>query len=356
MALQPLAISGFYAISQTIEGDALLANAHLVVTDDGNLLIDPLPMDEETHAHIARLGGVALVVVTMPARARDARAIAERYGAVVIDRAAHRQPLLGGAFAIALAGQRMPEAFAIVVPSVATVIAGEAVLGTPGGAVSFDPALDGESAVAAALGLRAILRENPQRLLVARGQSIYSDAYAVLYRLLYGVAGAAVHRINLDELEFTDDDDGLDEHTAQFRVADAEVGFAIGARSLGYRVSTLLPGRRFCPLHGHAREEEMFFVLDGRPSVRTLNRTIECRKGDFIAFPVGESGTHELFNASDAPATVLLLGRTEEVEACYYPDSDKLLVDTPMPFAGGRHSTMVKASPVLAYFHGEGGS
>jgi uncharacterized cupin superfamily protein len=131
------------------------------------------------------------------------------------------------------------------------------------------------------------------------------------------------------------------------------VGFTIGARSLGYRVSTLAPGKRFCPLHSHAREEELFFVLDGEPSVRTLSGTVRCRKGDFVALPVGDSGTHQLLNESDAPATVLLLGRTEPTEVCYYPDSDKLLVDTERPIIKERNSIMVRASPDLEYFHGE---
>jgi uncharacterized cupin superfamily protein len=138
-----------------------------------------------------------------------------------------------------------------------------------------------------------------------------------------------------------------------FACLDAEVGFLIGARKLGYRVSTLPPGRRFCPLHSHAREEELFFVLEGEPSVRTLSGTLRCRKGDFVALPVGESGTHQLLNESDAPATILLLGRIEETEACYYPDSDKLLLDTEVPIAAGRPFMMVKGSPDLDYFEGE---
>jgi uncharacterized cupin superfamily protein len=76
-------------------------------------------------------------------------------------------------------------------------------------------------------------------------------------------------------------------------------------------------------------------------------------KGDFIALPVGVSGTHQLLNESDAPATVLLLARNETFEACYYPDSDKLLVDMAAPLISGRESLLIAASPQLDYFDGE---
>jgi uncharacterized cupin superfamily protein len=206
----------------------------------------------------------------------------------------------------------------------------------------------------AGLGLRRILRENPESLLVGRGQSLFAGAYAALYRLLYARVGAEVHQINVADLDFRDERDENESQPERYNCLDAEVGFAIGARKLGYRVSTLEPGHSFCPLHNHAREEELFFVLEGEPSIRTLSGTIKCRKGDFVAFPVGESGTHELFNESDAPATVLLLARSEAVDSCYYPDSDKLLIDAEAPIAGGRRSMLVRGSPELDYFDGEG--
>lgn len=346
--LARLAIPGILSASQSVADDPLAANAHLVLAEAGNMMIDPLPLDEQTHEEIERRGGVSLVVVLSPQRAPHAAAFTELYGATIVDRAQHRQALLGSAFAIGLPNQREEGAFAVVIADRATVVVGETLLGTPAGALSL-PAIEEGGLRAAALGLRAILRENPQRLLVGRGQSIFAGAYPTLYRLLYEAGGAGVHRVNLDELDFHERHD----RPAPYLYLDAEVGFEIGARLLGYRVSTLLPGQRFCPLHGHAREEELFVVLEGAPSVRMLNGTIQCRKGDFIALPVGETGTHQLLNESDAPATVLLLGRTEEVESCYYPDSDKLLIDTPLPFINGDSSRLVRAAPDLDYFDGE---
>jgi mannose-6-phosphate isomerase-like protein (cupin superfamily) len=71
--------------------------------------------------------------------------------------------------------------------------------------------------------------------------------------------GPAVNRINLDELEW----EAFDDVGGRYRGELAEVGLLIGARGLGYRVVRLPAGARFCPLHAHDREEEVFFVLDG---------------------------------------------------------------------------------------------
>jgi uncharacterized cupin superfamily protein len=348
----PLEIANAYACSQTRPGASLLDNSYLLRTDAGNVLVDPLPFDDATHRQIDALGGVERIVVLTAERRATADQLAARRHSAVVETAEHRATIAPGLTAIRLQHQRRADEFALNLRDARTVITGDAFVGAPAGALSMGVDFESDAGRQAALGLRAILRENPERLLVSRGQSIYANAYDALYRLLYAKAGAEVHRINVDELDFRDDRDEHDEQPEQFACIDAEVGWAIGARGLGYRVSTLAPGHRFCPLHGHAREEELFYVIAGTPSVRTLSGTLRCRPGDFIALPVGESGTHQLLNDSDAPATVLLLARNEPFEACYYPDSDKLLVDMPAPL-DGRNSILIAAHPQLDYFTGE---
>jgi uncharacterized cupin superfamily protein len=332
---------------------ALSENCYLLAGEAGNVLVDALPFDDATYAQLERLGGIERVVALSAGRETAARDIAARYRAQIISVPQHRETIFEGAKAIRLPDQRRDGEFAISIPLQQAVVAGGSVVGSPAGALSLPEASEYADARKAELGLRRILRENPETILVAAGEPIFSGAYGALYRALYARAGAEIHRINLDELEFRDERAERAQQPERYHVFDAEVGFVIGARKLGYRVSTIPPGHYFCPLHGHAREEEMFFVIDGEPSIRTLSGTLRCRKGDFIAFPVGESGTHQLLNESDAPATVLLIGRTETFEACYYPDSDKLLVDMGTPLKGDRRSIMLRATPQLDYFDGE---
>ncbi len=349
---QTTKIPGIFWFAQRTPG-ALSENCYLFITGAGNVLVDPLPFDDATHAALERLGGIERVVVLSAGREAAAREIGKRYGVPLIDAPAHREALFEGAKAIVLLDQRRDGEFAISVPAQQVVVAGGSVVGSPAGARSLREESEYADGRKAALGLRRILREDPETLLVAVGEPIFSGAYDVLYHTLYARAGAEIHRINLDDLEFRDERAEHVQQPERYHNFDAEVGFVIGARKLGYRVSTMPPGHYFCPLHGHAREEEMFFVLDGEPSIRTLAGTLRCRKGDFIAFPVGESGTHQLLNESDAPATVLLLGRTEAFESCYYPDSDKLLVDMERPLKGDRRSFLLRATPELDYFDGE---
>ncbi|HZZ65915.1 MAG TPA: cupin domain-containing protein [Candidatus Baltobacteraceae bacterium] len=351
--LQPLRIPGSYFWSEWQDHIGLPGNSFLFTSKSGNAVIDPLPVDERTLQQIEQLGGVAKIIVTPAAYQRDAQALSERFGAPVTTNVAHDEEIFPGMFAIKLNDQEHPGAFAVNIPELRVVLAGSCVLGTPAGALSMFPESAYADVTKAALGLRRILRAYPQALLVGQGQSLFTGAYEAMYQLLYSQAGAYVHRINIDELDFRDGRDEHDEQPQTYQCRDAEVGLAIGARKLGYRVSTLEPGHRFCPLHSHAREEELFFVLEGTPSVRTLKQTVQCRPGDFIALPVGETGTHQLINEGDAPATIILLARNEFPEVCYYPDSDKLLVDLEEPLINGRSSMMVHAGPDLDYFDGE---
>lgn len=351
--LQRLSIPNIHVWSELRPDLGLAENAYLLVAETGNVAIDPLLLDRGSREEIERLGGISRIVVMSADRHDPAQRLAEQFRSKVVSAATHREPLFEGAIAVALRDQRRDGEFAVSLPSLRTVIAGDALVGSPAGALSMHSEGEYRDARQAALGLRRILRENPQTLLLAHGQSLFADAYSTLYRLLYARAGAEIHRINVDELDFRNERAERENQPSIYHCLDAEVGFVIGARQLGYRVSTLEPGQRFCPLHSHEREEELFFVLEGEPSVRMSAGTIRCRKGDFIALPVGETGTHQLINESNAPATVLLLSRTEHFEACYYPDSDKLLVDTPVPFFGAETSIMVRATPQLDYFDGE---
>jgi len=67
--------------------------------------------------------------------------------------------------------------------------------------------------------------------------------------------------VNLDEIEATREL----RHGDRFDATVAPVGSRIGARQLGYNVTTVAPGKRAFPFHNHHVNEELFFVLEGRP-------------------------------------------------------------------------------------------
>jgi uncharacterized cupin superfamily protein len=194
----------------------------------------------------------------------------------------------------------------------------------------------------AVLALRRVWALQPDMLLVGDGTSLWSGATRAIGKLLFERGGIAVNRINLDELRYVPDDEQV-----KYRSQDGEVGYFIGAERLGYQVVKLPPGARYCPVHAELSEEELFFVIEGTPSIRTPQETLQCREGDFIAFPIGPRHAHQVLNESSADATILLLGEHKAHAVCYYPESDKLLVSTP------EVRWMVRNSPQLEYFDGE---
>lgn len=61
------------------------------IRPDGNVLIDPLPLSDHDRAHLQRLGGAALVIVTNGDHTRAAEAIAKEFGAALQGPRAERE-------------------------------------------------------------------------------------------------------------------------------------------------------------------------------------------------------------------------------------------------------------------------
>ena len=355
--MQQLAIPGAFVWSRRQPDRNMYFNSHFFVVPGGNVAVDPLPLDADEAEQIAALGGVASIVITNRDHLRDAPALRERFGArlvttereaalleLPIDRLLHdNEEIFAGAFAILLANQKTPGEFALHLPRHRAVLVGDAIFGAPAGALSLPADRMYEDVHRAVLSLRRIAALQPDVLLVGDGTSLWSGATRAIEALVFARAGIAANRINIDELDYVTSGAMNDKYLS----SDGEVGFWIGAQRLGYQVVKLPPGARFCPVHAEFSEEELFLVLDGAPSIRTPKETLRCRRGDFIAFPVGSNHAHQVLNESDAEATLLLLGEYQQTAVTYYPESDKILVANP----DGRW--IVRRSPNLDYYDGE---
>jgi uncharacterized cupin superfamily protein len=81
----------------------------------------------------------------------------------------------------------------------------------------------------------------------------------------------------------------------------ARVGPLLGAKDLGYSYDVVRPGKVSCPFHSHRAEEEMFFIVRGRGTLRYGAERRAIRAGDFICCPTGGPETaHQIVNDSDA--------------------------------------------------------
>ena len=70
-------------------------------------------------------------------------------------------------------------------------------------------------------------------------------------------------------------------------------------------LENVIPPRQGPPLHVHAREDEMWYVLDGEFRFRVDDEILHAPAGSFVFVP---RGTRHCFqNIGDAPATILVM-------------------------------------------------
>ena len=333
----------------------LFFNSFFLQRPDGNVVIDPLAWTPEDAKQMEDLGGVAWIVITNRDHERRARELAPAFRAKIaagekdapllsdrVDRALrHGEEAFQGGCVTAFEGLKSPGEIAVHLPEQKAAIVGDALWGDPAGSVRMlpdDKLIDPKRAV---LSLRKLWALKLDTLLVGDGACIFGDADRIIGQCLTERSDVLALRINMDELEGRQRSGG----NGRYESVAYEIGNLIGARKLGYWLVTVPPGKRFCPLHAEGSAEEMFLVWEGEPTIRTLHGEYVCRRGDVIAFPTGDIGTHQLVNNSDKPCAVLMLGTEHSEDSVYYPDSDKFLV---VPWR-----RIVRASPVLDYFDGE---
>jgi uncharacterized cupin superfamily protein len=148
---------------------------------------------------------------------------------------------------------------------------------------------------------------------------------------------------NLDELALEHFEKG-----AAFGCDTVRIGPLVGAKDLGYSYDVVPPGKRSCPFHSHRGQEEMFFIVKGRGTLRYGSETRPIRAGDVICCPTGGPETaHQIINDSDAALAYLSVSTMAYPEVCEYPDSGKV-----MAFGRGvRHVT--RAADAVDYWEGE---
>jgi uncharacterized cupin superfamily protein/glyoxylase-like metal-dependent hydrolase (beta-lactamase superfamily II) len=343
--LARLEIPGAWMWSAWQPDRGMAFNSYLFERDGGCVAVDPLPLDDQSLEQIAKLGGVHTIVITNRDHERGAQMLRDRFGA----RDAKLEPdgeVFAGAYVVPLPHGKTEDEVALFLPDNQAAVVGDALIGAPAGSLSLLPAEKLADRDRFVLTLRQLWGFQLRTLLLGDGQPLFTGADVAIGALLEREGGSALHRVNLEEITFKRRGAGT-----KWECEDGEIGLPLGSRDLGYRVVRIPPGKAFCPLHWHVRCEEFFYVIEGRPSIRTHKGTFECRSGDFIAFPTGESGAHQLLNESDAPALVVLVGMEDSaagLEACFYPDSDKVGMWTAERALG-----LIRSSPKLNYYDGE---
>jgi uncharacterized cupin superfamily protein len=123
---------------------------------------------------------------------------------------------------------------------------------------------------------------------------------------------------------------------------------------LGMTLYELFPGQTQCPYHFHHGDEELMLVLRGRPTLRTPDGERELEAGEFLHFPKGAAGAHQVVNRSDEPVRYLVGSSNVAPEICEYPDSGKVAVFSRLDSQRGqRLVTVHRLDDGVDYFDGE---
>lgn len=311
-------------------------NGHLWVRAEGNVLVDPVPMQASDLLQLDDLGGASLIILTNRDHDRDALAFKEHTGAEIV---AHEADVPGFDFPI----DRKVRDGAEIVPDLRVLhlehgkSPGEIALIWLGGRVAFiGDFLWGAPAGSLGLGAPPKVTDHPKALLELRkllafpsldtlllgdGMSIFSGAREALLLLLESRMDLYINRINLDDVSWVKRS-GPGPYSFETKDIDA----LIGARNLGYQVVRIAPGKATYPAHFHHVAEELFYVMEGEANLQTPRGDISVRTGDFVACPPGRRSAHKFVNTGEVPCTLLMLGTSSVSDDVEYPDSGKVLV------------------------------
>jgi uncharacterized cupin superfamily protein len=154
--------------------------------------------------------------------------------------------------------------------------------------------------------------------------------------------------MNLDAVAFDDiEDNGL------YTSRRGQISDLIGAKNLGYNLTELPPGKAQCPFHNHHGEEEMFFILEGTGELRFGEQRYPLRPFDAVACPPGgPEVAHQIINTGVTVMRYLSLSTLVELEACEYPDSQKVMIAAGPRGARGLRK-MFRAETTVDYYDRE---
>lgn len=100
---------------------------------------------------------------------------------------------------------------------------------------------------------------------------------------------------------------------------------------LGATLYELAPGAPEGYMHMHYGAEEVFFVLNGRPTFRNPHGEETLGPGDFVSCPEGRAGLHTFSNPSDEPARILAISAGSFPDVVAYPEHGYAWVATRDP-------------------------
>src|SRR3954467_12683241 len=116
------------------------------------------------------------------------------------------------------------------------------------------------------------------------------------------------------------------------RVAGREkrpLGDVFGLTNFGVNLTRLAPGGISALRHAHSKQDELVYILEGRPVLVTDAGETELRPGMCAGFKAGTGHAHHLVNRTGEDVVFLEVGDRTPGDEGSYPDDDikAVLVD-----------------------------
>lgn len=98
-------------------------------------------------------------------------------------------------------------------------------------------------------------------------------------------------------------------------------GLSFGGHPFDVQIRRIPAGAAVAPFHSHLAQWEFFLIQSGEGTVRAGDSRVAVGTGDFFVHPPGEP--HQLINTGTADLEVLIVADNPDIDAFYYPDSNK---------------------------------
>ena len=100
------------------------------------------------------------------------------------------------------------------------------------------------------------------------------------------------------------------------------LGDVFGLRNFGVNLTRLVPGGISALRHAHSKQDELVYVLQGRPTLVTDAGETAMAPGMCAGFPAGETTGHHFVNRTSEDVVLLEVGDRTPGDSGTYPDDD----------------------------------
>lgn len=101
-----------------------------------------------------------------------------------------------------------------------------------------------------------------------------------------------------------------------------KLGDWFGLTNFGVNLTTLAPGAISALCHAHARQDELIYVLAGRPTLMMGEAEYQLEPGQCMGFKAGTGIAHQVVNRTDAMVQLLEIGDRTPHDTVEYPQDD----------------------------------